>query len=177
VQLIHHACFIDDAALSELEARRDDVWVCPGINYLHAVVTGKGKPWGITEDRIEQSGYRRELEASIEGLRKVHAAGVRILSGGDFGHQWTHHGTYAAEMERYVDLLGMAPVEAIHTATRNTAPLVGLDTGQVREGYLADLFIVDGDPTRDISVLQQPERRRAVIKGGVFAYINPEDYP
>jgi imidazolonepropionase-like amidohydrolase len=177
VQLIHHACFIDEHALSALEARRDDVWVCPGLNYLATVVEGGAEPWGITADRVEQSGYKRELEASIDGLRKVHAAGVRILAGGDFGHQWTHHGTYAAEMRRYVELLNMTPVEAIHCATRHTAPLVGLDTGQVREGYLADLFVVDGDPTQDITVLQQPARRRAVIKDGAFAYINPEAYP
>ena len=50
---------------------------------------------------------------------KLRAAGIRILAGGDFGHQWTHHGTYAAELQRYVELVDMTPVEAIHTATRN----------------------------------------------------------
>jgi imidazolonepropionase-like amidohydrolase len=113
----------------------------------------------------------------VEGLRKMHAAGVRILAGGDFGHQWTHHGTYAAELQRFVELVGMSPVDAIHTATRNAGPVVGLETGQVREGYLADLFVVDGDPTADITVLLQPERRRAVIKDGSFAYVNPAAYP
>ena len=105
------------------------------------------------------------------------AAGVRIVAGGDFGHQWTHHGTYAAELQRYVELVDMTPLEAIHTATRNAAPLVGLDIGEIRAGALADLLVVDGDPTDDITVLQQPARRRAVIKGGTFAYVNPEDYP
>jgi imidazolonepropionase-like amidohydrolase len=174
VQLIHHACFIDDEAMSALEARRDDVWVCPGMHYVYAMVNGYANPWGMTPDRLERSGYERELEALIDGLRKLHAAGIRILGGGDFGHQWTHHGTYAAELQRYVELLGMTPVEAIHTATRNTGPLVGLKTGQVKEGYLADLLIMDGDPTDDITLLLSPERRRSVMKGGEFAYVNPQ---
>ncbi len=177
VQLIHHACFVDDAALSALEARRDDVWVCPGLHYLYAMVHGHADPWGMTPDRLERSGYRKELDGLVDGLRKLHATGVRILAGGDFGHQWTHHGTYAAELQRYVDLLDMSPVEAIHTATRNTGPLVGLPTGQVREGFLADLLIVDGDVTRDVGVLLQPELRLAVMKDGSFAYVNPRRFP
>lgn len=177
VQLIHHACFIDDKAMSALEARRDDVWVCPGMHYVYAMVSGHADPWGMTPDRLERSGYRRELDALIEGLRKMHAAGIRILAGGDFGHQWTRHGTYAAELQRYVELLGMTPIEAIHTATRNTAPLVGLPTGQIQAGHLADMLILDGDPTDDITVLLAPERRRAVMKGGEFVYLNPSFYP
>jgi imidazolonepropionase-like amidohydrolase len=177
VQLIHHACFVDDLALKALEARRDDVWVCPGLHYLYAMVNGHAEPWGMTPDRLERSGYERELHALVESLRRLHAAGIRLLAGGDFGHQWTHHGTYAAELQRYVELLGLTPVEAIHTATRNTGPLVGLDTGQVRDGYLADLFILRGDPTTDIGVLQESSSRLAVMKDGAFAYVNSETFP
>ena len=177
VRLIHHACFLDETALAALEARRDDVWVCPGLHYLFAVVNGDAEPWGITSEQVEASGYPRELTAQVDGLGKLRASGIRILAGGDFGHQWTHHGTYAAELQRYVELVGMTPVEAIHTATRNAGPLVGLDVGELREGALADLLVLDGDPTTDITLLQRPERRRAVVKDGEFAYVNPEDYP
>jgi imidazolonepropionase-like amidohydrolase len=175
VRIIHHACFLDDEALTALEARRDDVWVCPGLHYLYAMVSGHAEPWGMTPERIEATGYREEFRAQIDGLRKLRAGGIRILAGGDFGHQWTHHGSYAAELQRYVELVGMTPVEAIHTATRNLGPAAGLDTGQVREGFLADLLIADGDPAADVTVLQQ--RPRAVIKDGTFGYVNPELYP
>ncbi|HUC37863.1 MAG TPA: amidohydrolase family protein [Acidimicrobiales bacterium] len=177
VKLIHHACFLDEAGLRELEARRDDVWVCPGLHYVYAMVHGHAAPWGMTDERLERSGYKLELDALVESLRRLHSAGIRILGGGDFGHQWTHHGTYAEELRRYVELVGMTPAEALHTATRNTGPLVGLKTGQVREGYLADLLVVRGDPTSDLGVLLEPERRLAVLKDGAFAYVNPGALP
>jgi imidazolonepropionase-like amidohydrolase len=177
VRLIHHACFLDDAALCALQSRGDDVWVCPGLHYLHAMVNGHAGLWGITAEQIEASGYPRELEAQVDGLKRMASAGINIVSGGDFGHQWTRHGTYAAELQRYVELVGMTPMAAILTATRNMGPLVGLDLGQVAEGSLADMVVVDGDPTADITVLQQPTLRRAVIKDGNFVYINPELFP
>jgi len=177
VRIVHHACFLDDAALRALEARRDDIWVCPGLHYLYAMVNGHAEPYGMTPERIEASGYRLELSSQIEGMVRLRESGIRILAGGDFGHQWTHHGTYAAELQRYVELTGMSPVQAIHTATLNMGPVAGLDIGQIRPGHLADLVIVDGDPTRDITVLQRPDLRRAVIKDGRFAYVNPRAYP
>jgi imidazolonepropionase-like amidohydrolase len=177
VRIIHHACFLDDAALSALEARHGDVWVCPGLHYLYAMVSGHAEPWGITAERIDASGYRDEFRSQIDGLHKLKAAGVPLLAGGDFGHQWTRHGTYAAELQRYVELADMTPVEAIHTATRNMGAVTGLDVGRLEPGFLADLLVVDGDPTVDVTVLQQPRRRRAVLKDGRFAYLNPDVYP
>lgn len=177
VRIIHHACFLDDEALTALEARRDDVWVCPGLHYLYAVVAGRAEQWGITRERVDASGYRDELRAQIDGLHKLKAAGIPILSGGDFGHQWTRHGTYAAELQRYVELIDMSPIEAIHTATRNMGPAARLDTGEIRSGLLADLIVVDGDPTVDITVLQDHSKLRTVIKGGDVAYIDPRVYP
>jgi len=177
VRIIHHACFLDDAAIRELEARRDDVWVCPGLHYLHQMVHRQAEPYGITEEKIDSSGYREEYRAQLEGMGMLRAVGIKILSGGDFGHQWTHHGTYAAELQRYVDQAGMSPAEAIHTATRNIGLAAQTDSGEVAAGFLADLLVVDGDPTEDITVLQNPRRRRLVLKDGALGYVNPELYP
>jgi len=177
VRIIHHACFLDEAAVDALERRKDDAWVCPGLHYLHQMTHGAAGPYGITEEKIDASGYREEYRRQIEGMRRLRDAGVKFVAGGDFGHQWTRHGTYAAELQRYVDQVGLTPVEAIHTATRNIGEAAGLRAGVIAEGYLADLLVVDGDPATDITVLQDPARRRAVLKDGAFAYVNPELYP
>jgi imidazolonepropionase-like amidohydrolase len=171
VRVVHHATYLDDAAIAELTAARDDVWVCPGLHYLRAVVDGAAEPYGITRVHVEEALYPTELQAAIDGYRKLHAGGVRIVAGGDFGHQWTQHGTYAAELAAYVELLGFSPLEALLTATANAGPLVGERLGRIAEGYLADLVLVDGDPTADVRALLDPGRVGPVVKGGIPASV------
>ncbi|WP_242424023.1 amidohydrolase family protein, partial [Frankia sp. EI5c] len=77
VRLIHHACFLDESALRELRARRDDVWVCPGLHYLYAMVSGHAEPWGVTPAKIERSGYEKEFHAQVESLRLLRDEGIR----------------------------------------------------------------------------------------------------
>ena len=74
VRVIHHACFLDDNAMDELEARGDDLWVCPGIHYLWAMGNGHARPWGVTPEKIERSGYPIELTSQIAGIRAMSAA-------------------------------------------------------------------------------------------------------
>lgn len=166
VRIVHHATYLDDAAVAELTAARDEVWVCPGLHYLRAMVEGAAGPYGISPESIERALYPEELQASIDGLRELHANGVPIVAGGDFGHQWTKHGTYAAELVAYVELLGFSPLEALFTATAAAGPLVGERLGRIAEGYLADLVLVDGDPTADIHVLLDLDRVGPVLKSG-----------
>jgi imidazolonepropionase-like amidohydrolase len=167
VRIVHHATYLDDAAIAELSAARDDVWVCPGLHYLRAVVEGAAEPYGISRERVTDALYPEELQASIDGYRKLQSNGVRLVAGGDFGHQWTRHGTYAAELAAYVELVGFSPLEALLTATAHAGPLVGERLGRIEEGYLADLVVVDGDPTADIRVLLDADRVGPVVKGGV----------
>ncbi|HKY15451.1 MAG TPA: amidohydrolase family protein, partial [Microthrixaceae bacterium] len=48
VRIVHHASFLDAAAIDELVAARDDVWVCPGLHYLRQMVDGRAEAYGIT---------------------------------------------------------------------------------------------------------------------------------
>jgi imidazolonepropionase-like amidohydrolase len=167
VRIVHHATYLDDESIAALTAARDEVWVCPGLHYLRMMVEGRAEPYGISRARVEAALYPEELEAQVDGIRKLHADGVRFVAGGDFGHQWTRHGTYAAELLAYVELAGLTPLDALLTATANAGPLVGERLGRVAPGYVADLVVLDGDPTADVSVLLDHDRIGAVVKAGV----------
>ena len=93
-----------------------------------------------------------------------------VLIGGDYGFAWTPMGTNAKDFEYFVDLLGMSPMEAIQAGTRYGGEIMGMgnELGLVREGYLADLLLVDGDPSMDVRILQDRSRLLAIMKDGKF---------
>src|SRR3546814_17640665 len=61
-------------------------------------------------------------------------------------------------------------MEAIRAATAYGGQIMGLgnELGLIREGYLADLLLVDGDPASDVRVLQDKSRLVAIMKDGKF---------
>ena len=103
-------------------------------------------------------------------MKALRRRGVRILPGGDYGFAWTPHGTNAKDLEYFVKYVGMSTMEALLSATAWGGPMMrmGKELGYVREGYLADLLLIDGDPLADITVLQDKARILAVMKDGEF---------
>ncbi len=169
VEIIYHASFTDEEALDLLEAHKERHFVAPGIAWL-INTSYHAAEWGITPEGARAMGYHRELEIAIESLKKMHKRGIRILIGGDYGFAWIKHGTNAKDLEYFVKYLGFTPMEALLAATRYGAEIMmqGNELGQVREGYLADLLLVDGDPLANIALLQDPTRLLAVMKDGKF---------
>jgi imidazolonepropionase-like amidohydrolase len=62
----------------------------------------------------------------------------------------------------------MSPMDAILTATRNSAKALGRlnDLGTLEKGKIADMIIVDGNPLKDIKILQDLNRIKLVLKDG-----------
>ncbi len=175
IEIIYHASFMDDEALAMLVKRRDRHFVAPGLAWLICTAR-EAAAWGVAPGSTLANAYELELAAAIAGLKKMHKKGIRILPGGDYGFAWTPHGQNAKDLQYFVELIGMSPMEAIEAATRLGGEIMGRphELGVIREGYLADIILVDGDPLKDIRLLQQRARILAVMKGGVF-YRAPGD--
>ncbi len=112
----------------------------------------------------------RDLEATIARMQELKRRGVRVLPGGDYGFQWNPHGRNARDLDYFVKLMGWTPMEAIVGATALGGAIMGMadSLGQVRQGFLADLLLVDGDPLKDVTILQDRTKLLAIMKGGTF---------
>jgi imidazolonepropionase-like amidohydrolase len=92
------------------------------------------------------------------------------LPGGDYGFPFNPNGRNARDLALWVEHFDYSPAEVLRAATSLGGQLMGMpnELGLVREGYLADLLLVAGDPTRDVSLLQNKANLRAIVKGGAF---------
>ena len=93
---------------------------------------------------------RFNLKTASENVRRLRAAGVRILAGDDVPNL----GTFGVSLHGEMQLLtqaGLTPAEALHAATRAPAEVFKLaDRGRIIPGARADLVLVDGNPLADI---------------------------
>jgi len=170
IRLIYHASFTDTEALDMLEAARDEVFVAPGIGILYALLN-EAEPWGVDNAKAVSMGYQEEWEAACASLKAMHRRGVRVLPGGDYGFAFNPHLQNARDLELFVKHLGFTPMEAIRSCTLYGGQVMMRphELGLVKEGYLADLLLLDGDPLAQLSILRDPKRILAVMKDGVFA--------
>jgi imidazolonepropionase-like amidohydrolase len=116
----------------------------------------------------QMAPIRAEFDNMLERVPQAQAAGVRLVLGDDYGIIVLPHGRYAEELEFYVKTVGIQPLDVIRWATRNGGELMGLPVGTVEPGRLADLLVVDGDPSVDVAVLQDRAKLNAIVKGGRF---------
>ena len=169
IDIIYHASFTDEEALDMMEAQKDRIFVAPGLSVIIRLLDN-GESVGISNQQAKDMGYELELEAAVKSLKAMLQRGIRVLPGGDYGVAWAPHGENAKDLEYFVKLLGMTPMEAIVSCTRWGGQMMmrGHELGQIKEGYLADLLLVDGDPLANISILQNPARLLAIMKDGQF---------
>lgn len=178
VDLVGHANYLDDEAVSLLADRKGEVFVGPALAWEICYLT-HCESIGVSKQTVIDQGYEREIEATVETVAKLREAGVRMVVGGDYGISIAPHGTYAKDLEYFVEYFDMRPLEALMCAT-NYGGLAFDPAGSVgtlTEGSFADLVIVDGQPDQDIRVLQAHDRL-TVMKAGVIykGLANPNPY-
>ena len=167
VDFIGHANYLDDEAVEMLAQRQDSICVGPAIAWEVQYVA-QCETLGVSRDTVRAQGYEAEIDATVATVEKLRGAGVPLVVGGDYGISIAPHGTYAKDLEYFVDLFGMRPAEALLCATRNGGKAFDPQgsVGTLEAGTLADFVVVDGDPLADVKILQD-HSRLTVYKSGV----------
>jgi imidazolonepropionase-like amidohydrolase len=157
VRSIEHGSLMDDEAI-ELMAS-NDVYLVPDM-YDGDWMIEKGQELGYSDEVMRKTAWTNDVQRT--GFTKCVKAGVKIANGTDSGI--APHGLEARNLASYVQY-GMTPMQAIVSATRTAAELLGREDslGRIEAGFLADLVAVEGDPTDDITLLQDVG---FVMKGG-----------
>jgi imidazolonepropionase-like amidohydrolase len=157
VRSIEHGSLMDDEAV-DLMAERGTYLVAD--MYDGDYMLEEGPALGYTEETLRKT--RMTNDAQREGFAKCVKAGVRIANGTDSGI--APHGWNAKNLAFYVRF-GLTPMQAIQSATRWAAELMRWEdrVGAVAAGLFADLIAVPGDPTDDVTLLEDVP---FVMKGG-----------
>src|ERR1700730_13700535 len=157
VDSIEHGHLMDDASIATL--KKNGTYLVPTLflgEYMEKNMDHSDVP-----DYSKQK-MRNVIAAMRQNTGKAFAAGVKVAFGTDAAVY--PHGLNAGEFHVYVKL-GMTPLAAIQTATVNASDLLGWKdrVGAIEPGKWADIIAVDGDPSKDVAIL---EHVKFVMKGG-----------
>ena len=105
---------------------------------------------------VEELGEQHPAWESFETFRQMMVAGVRFIAGTDAGIDLTDFSGLSRTLETMVGLGGITAEQAIASATREAAEVlgVGAETGTLTVGKAADCIAVSDDPYKDIRVLR-----------------------
>ena len=167
-RVLYHCTYADAEAIEMLADRKSEVFVGPTLGIVQATLDAKPPPhFDMTHMKADAAIVLAHQQKLAPELRK---RGVRLLPGGDYGFPFNPNGRNARDLELFVRYLGYTPTEALVAATRLGGELMGMQTelGQIKPGFLADLLLVNGDPTENIAMLQDRSKLRAIMKDGKF---------
>lgn len=157
---VDHAVFADEECLKAMKERRIFLVSTLAFYYRMAHWTGGGEAQFVVEN------CSRVHQAQMALMARAREWGIDIVVGTDAGGPLTRHGENALELELLTQA-GLSPMEAIMASTSVAARTLGLgDRGTIEEGKLADLLVVEGDPLKNIALLQDPQNIKIVMKDG-----------
>jgi imidazolonepropionase-like amidohydrolase len=167
VDVIYHCESADEEAIDMLESAKDRIFVGPAIGIIYGTLY-EGEQFGFHRDSEIGRQMQRVIDTTAAVYKELRKRGVRILIGGDYGFAQTPQGDNARDLKHFVDLLGFSPSEALQCGTRIGGQVMGLakELGEVKEGYLADLLLVDGDPLEDLDLVVHEKNLHVIMKEG-----------
>ena len=171
-RIIYHASYADEAATDAMIAAKHSTFYAPSPGVSIAALEATPPPHIDMSHMKKSAAERMELESKLVPALK--ARGMRILIGGDYGFPFNPNGRNARDLQIFVDHFGYTPSEALKAATALGGELMGLEVGRVKQGWLADLLLVDGDPTQDVSILQDKDKLAMIMKNGALYKVPAE---
>lgn len=166
-RILYHCSHADEETLDLLEAKKDEIFIAPAVGLRYSRLH-EAESFGITREVAEKMGVYAEVERMQKLYPEMRKRGIRVLPGGDYGFPYNPVGRNARDLELFVKLFGYTPTETLVAATKQGGELMGLDVGLIQAGWLADVLLVDGDPTKDVQILQHRERLLKIMKNGLF---------
>jgi imidazolonepropionase-like amidohydrolase len=164
---IYHCTYADAEAIDLLEEHKESIFLSPAVGIMWANVY-EGAEYGIDTAMAEKMGSVKALRAMTELYPELRKRGLRVLPGGDYGFPNNPIGRNARDLELFVRLFGYSPSEALRAATHDGGQVMDLPVGLLTPGYLADVLVVRGEPTEDVSVLQNADNLLAIMQNGAF---------
>ncbi|MEE2662806.1 MAG: amidohydrolase family protein [Myxococcota bacterium] len=166
VDIIDHGDRLDAELIDTMLA--NDTTLVPSAYFIKLMLGDTQNLIHATE--TQRAPIRADFENMLRALPAANEAGVRLCIGDDYGIMLLPHaqGAYAAEMEFYAKECGIPALDVIRWATRNGGELMPDAVGTIEPGKLADLLVIDGDPSQDIAILQREEKLLGILKGGTF---------
>ena len=163
IDTLEHGLVLDEDDVKQMKAK--------GIFYVPTLAVTRAMWGGDEEDgmkylRLERGEAKRFLEEQLASLERARRAGVKIAMGSD-SFRVLKHGENVQEME-IRGKAGIPIMEVLVSATKTAAEALGIEhmVGSLEEGKLADLLVVDPDPTKDISVLRHKKNLKMIMKNG-----------
>jgi imidazolonepropionase-like amidohydrolase len=167
-RVLYHCTYADAEAIEMLAAHKAEIFVAPTIGIVQATLDATPPP------NFDMAHMKADASAVLERQQKLapelKRRGVRLLPGGDYGFPFNPNGRNARDLELFVRHLGFTAIEALVAVTMRGGEIMGMERelGRIEPGYLADLLLVRGDPTRDVVLLQDQQNLLAIMKDGRF---------
>ncbi len=166
VRVVYHCSWADAATIDMMEAHKEEIFYAPAVGVQIAALEAMPPP------HIDMSGMKANaaevLALDSELVPELKRRGIRVLIGGDYGFPFNPNGCNARDLEHFVTHFGYTPAEALVAATKLGGEIMGMggELGLVAPGYIADLLLVDGDPSQDVRILQDKSRIVMIMQEG-----------